>query len=90
MSLIYQLQQLQAVAKQMEEDVTRKQHDFSHLVNDLVRWRQECRLAKDYATADRIRLMLADRGVEIIPGSIGLPQGEWGNRQHHDTWRQAG
>jgi cysteinyl-tRNA synthetase len=88
MSLIYQLQQLQGMAKQMEDATRRQQLDFTQIVNDLVSWRQECRLSEDYASADRIRAILDGVGIVITQGAAGLPLEQCGNKLYNDRWRQ--
>jgi cysteinyl-tRNA synthetase len=85
---MYDLHQLREATWRMEHKVEKKQRDFFNLVNELVAWRQECRMNKDYATADRIRSFLEGVGVKITNGAIGLPQEKWGNLEVNDTWEQ--
>ena len=88
MSLIHDLQQLQEATKRMEEKAELMQQNHRAVVDGLVEWQQECRVAKSYAISDRIRQILSGGGVEIIQGCDGLPRDQWGNRQLNDSWRQ--
>jgi len=88
MSLIYDLQQLQEATKRMEEKAEQMQRNYRAVMDGLVEWQQECRMAKNYHISDRIRQILGGVGVKIVQGAAGLPRDQWGNRQLNDFWRQ--
>jgi len=90
MNIVYDSEVLLKGFNNLHKNIKAERKEYYMLINLIVGLHTTYRLAKDYATSDKIREVLNQSGIKIIQGTVGytyedIPEKLKG-RQYQDTW----